>query len=681
MAVLDDPYLWLEDLDSPEAVRWVTDRNAETLAGLAGDRFARTRDAVREVLDNKDRIPYPGWCGDGFYYDVWVDADHPRGLWRRTTPEQYRLDEPGWDVLLDLDALNAAEGENWTWGGVTVLRPTYDRCLISLSRGGADAVVVREFDLRGRVFVADGFTLPEAKSDVGWIDADHIYVATDFGPGSLTSSGYPRVVRRWRRGTAPSGAELVYEGHADDVSVSASHDPTPGYERDFVVRHLDFFRAEGHLRRAPGDLVRIDVPQDARWEAHRDWLLIRPRSPWTLGEVTYPAGALLAAEFGRYLAGERELTVLFRPDDHTSLSSWAWTRNHLLLVTMTDVKSRVHVLTPDPSGWRRRSLPGTGEFDQTSIVDTDPDNDDSYLISSAGFLQPAVLGLGTVGGAVTVLKREPAFFDADGMRVRQFFAVSADGTRVPYFVVGAAEAGPALLTGYGGFEISLTPSYDGALGRGWLARGGTYAVANIRGGGEYGPAWHRAARREKRVKAFEDFAAVAADLVARGVTTPARLGAGGGSNGGLLMGVMLTRYPELFGAVVAKVPLLDMRRYTKLLAGRSWIAEYGDPDDEADWAYLREFSPYHAVRPGRPYPPALFVTSTRDDRVHPGHARKMVALLRRHGYEACYYENVEGGHGAAADNEQAATLRALTLEFLWSRLDPAAVSSAGGGGA
>ena len=670
VAVLDDPYLWLETLDAPEVVRWVMDRNTETLTGLADEGFTRTREAIREVLDDKDRIPYPGWRGDGFYYDFWTDADHPRGLWRRTTPEQYRLDEPEWDVLLDVDALNEAEGENWTWGGATVLRRTYDRSLISLSRGGADAVVIREFDLRGRVFVEDGFILPEAKSEAGWIDADHIYVATDFGPGSLTSSGYPRTVRRWRRGTPLSSAEPILEGHVEDVSVGAFHDPTPGYERDFVVRHLDFFRSEYHLRRPDGYLVRIDVPEDAGWDSYRDWLLIHPRSPWTVGDVTYPAGALLAAEFGGYLDGRRELTVLFQPDDHTSLSSWTWTRNHLLLVTMTDVKSRVQVLTPDPAGWRRQPLPGIAPFDHTWIVDTDPDNDDSYLISSAGFLQPPILGLGTIGGAVTILKREPTFFDPDGMDVRQFFAVSADGTRVPYFVVGSGDAGPTLLTGYGGFEIALTPSYDGVIGRGWLARGGTYAVANIRGGGEYGPAWHRAAQRENRIKAFEDFAAVATDLIARGITTPARLGINGGSNGGLLMGVMLTRYPALFSAVVATVPLLDMRRYTKLLAGKSWIAEYGDPDDESDWAYLREFSPYHLVRPGQPYPPILLITSTRDDRVHPGHARKMTALLRRYGYDVAYYENVEGGHGAAADNEQSATLWALTLEFLWRKLNP-----------
>ncbi|MEU4240924.1 prolyl oligopeptidase family serine peptidase [Actinoplanes sp. NPDC026619] len=665
---IDDNYLWLEDLDAPEVMRWVADLNAATLAALSGESFTRVRDAIREVLDSKDRVPFPGWRGDGLYYNFWRDADHPRGLWRRTTAEQFRRDEPEWDVLLDVDALNTAEGENWTWSGVTVLRPDYDRCLISLSRGGADAVVVREFDLRDRVFVAGGFTLPEAKSGVSWIDADHIYVSTDFGPGSMTSSGYPRLVKCWRRGTALADAEPVFAGQADDVQVWAGHDPSPGYERDYVTRYVDFFRTERYLRRPSGEFVRIEVPAEADVSVHHEWLLIRLRSPW----LTHPAGALLATEFEPFLAGRRDLTVLFRPDEHTSLGDFRWTRDHLLVVTMTDVRSQMHVLTPGRPEWRRQPMPAAGELDHLGILDTDPDRDDSYLLFAQGFLRPRTLSSGTVGGAVTELKQEPSFFDTDGMTVRQFFAVSADGTRVPYFVVGADAAGPALLTGYGGFEISRTPVYNGAIGRGWLARGGTYVHANIRGGGEYGPAWHRAALRENRLRAYEDFAAVAGDLVARGITTPAQLGINGRSNGGLLMGVMLTRYPELFGAVVAEVPLLDMRRYTELLAGRSWIAEYGDPGVEADWAYLREFSPYQNVRPGRAYPPALLLTSTRDDRVHPGHARKMLARLREHGHDALYYENVEGGHGTAADNEQAATIAALTLEFLWRNLGPGA---------
>ncbi|MEU4530124.1 prolyl oligopeptidase family serine peptidase [Micromonospora ureilytica] len=667
----DDPYLWLEDLAGMDASSWVRDSNAETVAALASDEaFSGLRAEMRQVLNSDERITYPGWCGDGLYYNFWRDEANPRGVWRRTTLDQYRSLEPTWDVLLDVDALAAAEDENWTWSGARLLRPGYHRALISLSRGGADAVVVREFDLRGCAFVVDGFTLPEAKSSVCWIDLDTIYVATDLGPGSLTTSGYPRTVRRWRRGVPLAQATTVHEARTDDVAVYASHDPTPGFERDFVGSSLDFYRTENYLLTETGELTRIPVPEDARWDVHRDWLLIRLRSPWAAGGSTYQAGTLLGVRFDTFLAGDREIAVLFQPDGHSALSYHHWTRNHLILAILDDVKSRLQVLTPGEDGWRQASLEGVPELDHSRIVATDPERSDDYLFASEGFLQPATLRLGQVGGGTEVLKREPPVFDAEGLTVRQFFATSADGTRVPYFVVGdpGAQSGPTLLTGYGGYEHSLTPYYSGVIGRGWLARGGRYAVANIRGGGEYGPEWHRAALRENRPRAFEDFAAVAADLVTRGITTPTQLGIEGGSNGGLLMGVMLTRYPALFRAVVAHVPLLDMRRYHRLLAGASWMAEYGDPDREADWAYLREFSPYHNIADEPSYPPVLLITSTRDDRVHPGHARKMAARLREHGHEVAYYENVDGGHGAAADNEQRAFLWTLTLEFLWRKL-------------
>ncbi|MEV4758844.1 prolyl oligopeptidase family serine peptidase [Micromonospora sp. NPDC049559] len=688
----EDGYLWLEELDGERAAHWVQDRNAESVAALtAGSRFDGLVGELRQVLDAADRIPYPVWRGEHLY-NFWKDERHPRGLWRRTTLDQYRRPEPDWEPVLDLDALAEREAENWVWQGATVLRPGYRRALVSLSRGGSDATVVREFDLVERDFVADGFALPEAKTDVGWIDFDHVYVGTDFGSGTLTESGYPRLVKRWRRGTPLAEATVVYEGRAEDVSVFAVHDPTPGFARDFVGRWLDFFRSEQYLRTGSGDLVRIDVPDDAQIDTHRDWLLIRLRSAWTVGGTSYPAGALLVTGLDAFLAGRRELHVVFEPDGRTSLRSHAWTRNHLILALLTDVRSRLEVLTPDGRGWRRRPLAGAPGFDHTDIVATNPDHDDDYLLSSSGFTHPATLrhgrldapdGAGAVEraevvertpGEEEILKREPDCFDASGLAVRQHFANSADGTRVPYFVVGrpGAPAGPTLLSAYGGFEYSWTPGYSGIVGRGWLARGGTYAVANIRGGGEYGPEWHRCAIRENRLRAYEDFAAVATDLVRRGVTVPAQLGIEGGSNGGLLTGVMLTRYPELFGAVVSQVPLLDMRRYHRLLAGASWMAEYGDPDRAEDWAYLREYSPYHNVRAGRPYPPVLFVTSTRDDRVHPGHARKMVARLREHGYDVTYFENVEGGHGAAADNAQLAFKWALILEFLRRHLVPAA---------
>jgi prolyl oligopeptidase len=660
----DDPYLWLEEVTGEQALDWVRARNDESFAELTGnERFAEMQTQFREALDADDRIPYVRRRG-AYLYNFWRDATHPRGLWRRTTLESYRTDEPDWDVLIDVDALAEQEDENWVWQAASVLRPDYRRALIELSRGGADASVVREFDLVDRAFVPDGFSVPEAKTSAGWIDVDHIYVGTDFGPGSLTSSGYPRVLKRWNRGTPLDEASVVYEGKPDDVAAYAHHDLTEGFERDFVGRLVDFYSGEDFLLRPDGSLAKVDVPDDANIDVEREWLLIRLRNDWALDGESYPAGGLLAARFDDFLAGDRRLTVLFRPDEHTSLSGYAWTRHHLIISTLRDVKTQLHVLTPPSSSggdWRQAPLPGVPEIGEADVVGTDPHQSDEYFLDSQSFTEPSTLRRGVVGA-----------FDATGLEVRQHFATSQDGTQVPYFVVGPDDpsTGPTLMTGYGGFEVPLTPSYSAIVGRGWLSRGGTFVEANIRGGGEYGPQWHRAALRENRHRAYEDFAAVARDLVARGITTPERLGIEGGSNGGLLMGVMLTTYPELFGAIVCQVPLLDMRRYHLLLAGASWTAEYGDPDDPADWSFLRTYSPYHRVQAGQSYPPVLLVTSTRDDRVHPGHARKMMARMRELGLDARYYENIEGGHGAAANNEQTARLWALSLEFLWQQLAP-----------
>ncbi|WP_432972892.1 prolyl oligopeptidase family serine peptidase [Dactylosporangium sp. CA-233914] len=670
----DDARLWLEDVEGERALDWVRERNAETVAALTGnDRFTELDEGIRAVLDADDRIPMIAWHGERVY-NLWKDGEHKRGLWRRTTLESYRTGQPDWQSVLDLDALAEAEGENWVWQGATFLRTGplagEHRCLVSLSRGGADAAVVREFDLDAGEFVKDGFTLPEAKSSVSWIDADSVYVGTDTGPGSMTTSGYPRQVRVWRRGTPVADAPVVFSGSPDDVSVSITTDPSGPGHRAIVRQATDFFHWRRHLR--TGDaLTELDVPHDAGVSVHREWLLVRVRTDWEVGGSTHPAGSLLIAPLESYLAGERDLTVLFSPDPHTSLSYAEWTRTGLILVLLADVRSRLELLSHSGGEWHRTVL--GSELGQTDVWHTNKDSDEQYLLLSSGFTLPPTLRHGDLAAPAqppTILKQGPAYFPAEGIETRQFFATSADGTQIPYFVVGRPDAGPSptLLSGYGGFEVSRVPAYNSIVGRGWLARGGTYVVANIRGGGEYGPAWHRAALREKRPRAYEDFAAVAADLVERGVTTRERLGAEGGSNGGLLMGVMLTRYPELFGAIVCAVPLLDMRRYHLLLAGASWMAEYGDPDDPEDWAYLSLFSPYQNVRDAVPYPPTLITTSTRDDRVHPGHARKMVALLREHGKDVTYYENIEGGHGGAADNAQLAFKWALAFEFLWRTL-------------
>lgn len=669
-----DSYAWLEEVSGERSLAWARARNAETMKELSGTTdFFRLKADLLKILDSRERIPYAAKRGE-FYYNFWRDEKNPRGLWRRATLEEYRKAEPRWDMLLDLDALAKAEKENWVWGGAQALKAGgYRHCLISLSRGGADAEVVREFDLRTREFVKGGFQLPESKGGASWIDKDSVYVHTDFGPGSMTDSGYPRQVKLWKRGTPLAEAGLVYEGGRTDMSISAWHDATKGFERDFVYRSVAFYKSEQFLRGPDGRLRKLEVPEDAAASAYREWLLVELRSPWAVGGSTYPAGALLAGNFEDFMAGKREFEVLYAPAANSSLAGYNWTRNHLLLNVLEDVKNRLQVLTPGKGGWKRAPFQGAPPFSTVSAWGIDPEETDEFMLDINGFLNPASLYYGRVGGEPEKLKQQPAYFDASGLEVSQRFAVSKDGTRVPYFQIspkGMKPDGttPSLLYGYGGFEVSMNPYYNAIAGRAWLSRGGVYVLANIRGGSEYGPRWHQAALKDKRHRAYEDFAAIAGDLAARGVASPARLGAMGGSNGGLLAGNMLTLYPGLFGAIVSQVPLLDMKNYSHLLAGASWMAEYGDPDKPEEWEYIRTFSPYHNLRKGAAYPPVLFTTSTRDDRVHPGHARKMTAKMKDLGLDVRYYENIEGGHGGAANNEQRAHMSALEYAFLWQKL-------------
>ncbi|MFI5183673.1 MAG: prolyl oligopeptidase family protein [Vicinamibacteria bacterium] len=673
-AAPDDPYLWLEDVTGQKALAWVKEQNAQSVAELTvSDGFKVTDERFLRILDSEAKIPYVERLGD-LYYNFWRDAAHERGIWRRTTLDDYRKAEPAWELVLDLDALGKAENESWVWHGAECLKPDYRRCLLALSRGGADADVTREFDLVTKAFVAGGFLRPEAKGSLGWIDADTVYVSTDFGPGSMTSSGYPRIVKEWRRATSLDKAQVVYEGKADDISVGAFRDHTPGYERDFVYRAPTFFTSELYLRRG-GALLKIDKPDDAQLSVHRDLLLLTLRSDWTVGGRTYRAGSLLAADFEAFLKGSRDLDVLFEPTERVSLAGFSPTLHHILLNELDNVRSRVHVLTRTDGVWRREPLPSIPDFGSVDASAVDGDRSDDFFLTADDFLTPTSLSLGNAGGGAAAerLKTLPSFFEAGGLTIAQHEAVSKDGTRIPYFEVsrkGPSRDGqnPTLLYGYGGFEISMTPDYGALNGAGWLERGGVYALANIRGGGEFGPAWHHAALKEKRHKAYEDFVAVAEDLIVRKVTSKPHLGIMGGSNGGLLVGNMLTMRPDLFGAVVCQVPLLDMKRYSHLLAGASWMEEYGDPDDPAQWEFLKAFSPYLNVAKGTRYPRTLFTTSTRDDRVHPGHARKMVAKMKAQGHDVLYYENTEGGHGGAANNAQAAFMWALAYTFLWNQL-------------
>ena len=662
-----DPYLWLEDVLGEDALDWVRARNEPTVEEFSGDEFERMRTQALEVLDTDARIPYVRRRGD-YLYNFWRDAANPRGLWQRTTLDSYRSDKPDWDVLLDLDELSRVDDKNWVWAGANVIYPEYTRALISLSPGGSDAAIVREFDLATREFIDDGFALAEAKSQTSWVDPDTLLIGTNFGEGSLTESGYPRIVKRWRRGQPVDDALTVFEGSSDDVIVAAGVDRTPGFERTMLRRALDFFNDQVYELRGD-ELIRIDAPTDASISVHRQWLLIELRTDWITGSASYPAGSLLAADYDEFLAGTAQLRVVFEPDAHTSLLHYAWTRDRLVLVTLSDVVSRVEIVTPGT--WQRRPVPDVPPNTNTVIVAAD-DTGDEIFLDSSGFTTPSRLLHGAVDGPLEEIKSAPAFFDAEGMTVAQHFATSKDGTAIPYFVVRPRDAtgpGPTLLGGYGGFEVARTPGYDGVLGRLWLARGGTFVLANIRGGGEYGPGWHTQAMRAGRHLVAEDFASVATDLVDRGITTVQQLGAQGGSNGGLLMGIMLTKYPELFGALVCQVPLLDMRRFHLLLAGASWVAEYGDPDNPDDWEFIAEYSPYQNISADVAYPPVLITTSTRDDRVHPGHARKMTAALEAAGHRVWYYENIEGGHAGAADNAQTAFNSALSFSFLWRMLD------------
>ena len=682
MSLPHDPHAWLEEVDGDAALAWVRERNAVTLAELEGaPAYAPLQARLAAILNARERIAHVAKHA-AYFYNFWRDEDHVRGIWRRTTLAQYRLATPSWETVLDLDALARDEGENWVWAGARFLplpaeaesdaEAKTDHCLLSFSRGGGDATVVREFDVTARAFVEGGFALPQAKSDVGWIDRDTLLVGTDTGPGSMTSSGYPRMVREWRRGTPLEHARIVYEAAEDDLSASAYKVFTPGHEMQFVQRQLSFYASELFLRQ--GDtLLKIDKPDSANAFTVRDQLVIELRADWETVGRTYPQGALLAIALARFLRGERDFAVLFAPSAARSLDAVAMTRSALLLTELDNVANRIVELTELDGAWSRRVVdaPALGSL---GVAPVDRHGSDEYFLSVNDFLTPTSLYLGRAGtDERELLKALPALFDASRLTVSQQHAASRDGTPVPYFLVMDKDtlldgSNPTLLYGYGGFEISLKPSYSAVTGAAWLSAGGVYALANIRGGGEFGPRWHQGALKQHRQNAFDDFIAVAEDLAARKVTSARHLGIMGGSNGGLLVGAVMTQRPELFQAVVCQVPLLDMRRYHRLLAGASWMGEYGDPDLDAEWDYIARYSPYHNVAPDKRYPRVLFTTSTRDDRVHPAHARKMVALMQQQGHDVLYWENLEGGHAGAADNAQQARMWALTYAFLQAEL-------------
>lgn len=666
----DDPFMWLEDIDGARALEWVRAHNRLSTKELeAVKEYKSIHERVLEILDSKARIALPVLNGLTVY-NSWQDEQHERGIWRRTSLQEYRGAEPKWETVIDVDALARADSTPWVFKSATCLPPEHRRCMVALSRGGGDATVQRELDTVTKSFVAGGFTLPEAKSEVAWRDENTLWVGTDFGPGSLTTSGYPRLVKLWQRGAPLAEARTVFAGEAGDVASTGSTIFTPDGSYDVVVRVPAFFRSEQYLLLG-GRLVRLDIPEDAELEGiFKERLLVSLRSDWTVGGATYPADALLAIGLDDFLRGRRTFAVLFEPTPTTSRGSVRTTRDRVVMTSLEDVHSKLSTFTLAGGAWKREEvpLPGLGAVSVRAATDAA----DVFFFTYEDFLTPSSLFLAD-GAKVEKVKSLPAFFDASGMKVEQYEAASSDGTRIPYFLVTppgfkADGRAPALLYGYGGFEVPERPTYNASTGAAWLERGGVYALANIRGGGEFGPRWHKAALKENRIKSFQDFVAVAEDLIARKITSPRHLGIMGGSQGGLLVGGTFTMRPDLFNAVVAQVPLADMHRFSHLLAGASWMAEYGNPDKPEDWAYIQKWSPYQLLRKDITYPKPFFWTNTRDDRVHPGHARKMVARMEALGHPVYYFENIEGGHGSGAVIPQKAYITALEFAYLWKML-------------
>ena len=668
----DSDYLWLEEVQGKKPLNWVNAQNQKAFAALkSNEQYQQSYDENLRQLNSTDRIAYATQRGD-YLYNFWTDKNHQRGLYRRTTLSEYQKEKPTWETILDIDALAKKDGKSWVYKGIDCLYPDYNRCLINLSPGGSDAVVVREFDIATKSFIKDGFTLPEAKSSISWRDENSVFVGTDFGAGSLTDSGYPGVVKIWHRGTPLSSAKQVY--HADKSSVSASgFVMRDGKQSIHMIYDGTSFYSSKVFILDNDKKIKLDIPKDAGISAFLNGnLFIKLKSAWVINGETLAQGSIVFAPLSDILSGSASYKTLLAPTPSLAITSVRATKTALLVSVLDNVKSKVLRFTNDNNQWHAKPV-AIDDKGSISVFNTNESTDDFFL-NYTSFLKPATLyKVDGQSGKLTQLKAQKSQFNSDDMVTHQYWATSKDGTKVPYFAIMKKDTkldgkNPTLLYGYGGFEVSLKPSYSALTGKNWLEKGGVYVLSNIRGGGEFGPSWHQAALKKNRHKAYEDFEAIAMDLMDRNITSPAHLGIQGGSNGGLLMGAAFTRRPDLYNAVVCQVPLLDMKRYTKLLAGASWAAEYGDPDQPDMWEYIKTYSPFHNLDEKADYPKVFFTTSTKDDRVHPAHARKMVAKMQDLGHDVYYYENTEGGHAGAADNKQRADMYALVYSYLWQQL-------------
>lgn len=670
-----EDFLWLEEIQGERALAWVAEQNADSLGKLKGDpRYEPLRAAAEQVYTSTDRIPYGEYYG-GKLHNFWQDDKNTKGLVRVTTLEEYTSDEPSWDVLLDIDALAKAEDENWVYKGRNCLAPAYTRCLISLSRGGGDAVEIREFDLTTRQFIEDGFFIPEAKTQSEWLDKDHLLVATDEGAGSLTTSGYPRILRKWKRGTALTDAPILLEAEVTDTLVAASTIHRPEGDYTFLISLPAFFQETIHYLGKDDRVMKLPLPNDVDFRGvFNGRVLAMMRSDWKVSEdLVAKQGSLVSIDLEESANTDKptDVRVVYQPEENVAINSISVGRDGILISVLEDVSGALYEFREDDSGWksRRVDLPSNGSI---NVITTDPVSGIT-MVNFESFLTPDTLYLINQGSEPEPIKSLPARFDASDYQSEQRFAKSADGTRVPYYIVHRKDmkrdgSAPTLTDAYGGFEVARTPAYFGALGMSWIEAGGVYVLANIRGGGEYGPRWHRAALKENRQKAYDDYIAVHEDLIASNVTSADKLAIRGGSNGGLLVTAVMVQRPDLYQAVICAVPLIDMLRYHKLSAGASWMGEYGDPDIPEQREYISRYSPYQNVSADASYPNVFFWTNTLDDRVHPSHARRMVAKMRSMGHDVLYYENTEGGHGGGADPLTLSHTTALELVYLMQQL-------------
>ena len=672
----DNEHLYLEEVLGERALETVKGWNARTLDALMADpHFEILQSEALEILQSKDKIPYVSYRA-GAVHNFWQDGTHVRGIWRLSTLDSYLSEETEWETVLDFDALSETEDKNWVYKGNNCLSPDYDMCIVSLSDGGKDAVIRREFNVKTKSFVQGGFDLAESKGSADWLDKNALLVSVDFGEGTMTSSGYPLIAKLWRRGTDISEAEEIYRGQKDDVSINASGWELSSGAREIIVsRSLTFYEREHfwvpHDGKTLGKIIKFPLSEKTRLVGEfKGQFLAQLYDDWR----GFKSGDMVSFSAQGFFDTGKIETVhkVYSPDARSSISDYGMTQSKLLMSISTDVTGRGFAFDWDGKTWSSEPLdfPSGGRL---SIGATNDKNDIAF-ISTESFLTPDTLWtFDTSVMKKAKAKSLPDWFDATRMTAEQFFARSPDGTKVPYFVLRGKDivldgTNPTLLYGYGGFRVSLNPYYSATRGKLWVERGGVYVHANIRGGGEYGPDWHAAGLKTERQKIYDDFIAIAEDLIAKKITSPKHLGIEGGSNGGLLVGVMFTQRPDLFNAVICAVPLLDMLRYHTLLAGASWMGEYGDPEDAIEGAFLRKISPYHNIDPKTDYPEVFFITSTKDDRVHPAHAHKTAQRMEDQGHDFLYYENIDGGHSAAANLKETAKRLALQHVYLFQKL-------------